>query len=183
MKQSWMERGRSMVEMLGVLAVVGLLSIVGIYGYKKAMIKIRANELMDMAMKVHNENLAWLTLNPTATTTNGSLCSNSFPDSVTAEAAVKTKCNSRNLALDKPTWAKLDSFAVRSNVRPNATGTYHNIIFHGVGDCDICKEIADMTEKVNTSYAHIPRTTPDTRIYCYKGTNTKTDQTNCMGVE
>lgn len=51
MKQKLMELGRSMVEMLGVLAIIGVLSIVGIQGYKKAMLKIKANDAWDAAMK------------------------------------------------------------------------------------------------------------------------------------
>ena len=38
------ERGRSMVEMLGVLAVAGVLSIGGVAGYRWAMDKYRAND-------------------------------------------------------------------------------------------------------------------------------------------
>ncbi len=38
------EKGRSMVEMLGVLAIIGVLSTAGIAGYTKAMSKIKANE-------------------------------------------------------------------------------------------------------------------------------------------
>ena len=39
------EQGRSMVEMLGVLAIIGVLSIGGIAGYTTAMNKYRANEI------------------------------------------------------------------------------------------------------------------------------------------
>ena len=38
--------GRSMVEMLGVLAIIGILSVAGIYGYSVAMRKHRANEIL-----------------------------------------------------------------------------------------------------------------------------------------
>jgi len=41
-----MQNGRSMVEMLGVLAVVGVLSIGAIYGYRFAMDKYHANEIV-----------------------------------------------------------------------------------------------------------------------------------------
>ncbi|MBR4927416.1 MAG: hypothetical protein IKY98_03715 [Alphaproteobacteria bacterium] len=41
------ESGRSMVEMLGVLAVIGVLSIGGIAGYSYGMDKYRANETMN----------------------------------------------------------------------------------------------------------------------------------------
>ena len=43
------ENGRSMVEMLGVLALIGVLSVMGIYGYTFAMRKHRANEIMQTA--------------------------------------------------------------------------------------------------------------------------------------
>jgi len=49
MKQ--LEQGRSMVEMLGVLAIIGVLSIGGIAGYTMAMNKHRANELLDGGSK------------------------------------------------------------------------------------------------------------------------------------
>ena len=44
------EKGRSMIEMWGVLAIVGVLSVGGIAGYSKAMKKIRAqkNELYQL---------------------------------------------------------------------------------------------------------------------------------------
>ncbi len=45
------ETGRSMVEMLGVLAIIGVLSIGGIYGYTYAMNRYRANEILDLAYK------------------------------------------------------------------------------------------------------------------------------------
>jgi len=45
------ESGRSMVEMLGVLAIVGVLTIGGLAGYNFAMNKYRANEI------VHGLNL------------------------------------------------------------------------------------------------------------------------------
>lgn len=41
------ESGRSMVEMLGVLAIVGVLSIGGIAGYSKAMAKYKINKTLD----------------------------------------------------------------------------------------------------------------------------------------
>ena len=40
------ENGRSMIEMLGVLAIVGVLSVGGIAGYSKAMQKYKVNQLI-----------------------------------------------------------------------------------------------------------------------------------------
>ena len=45
------ESGRSMVEMLGVLAIIGVLSIGGIAGYTMAMNRYRANEIIDAVNK------------------------------------------------------------------------------------------------------------------------------------
>ncbi|MBQ8558266.1 MAG: hypothetical protein IJ440_05700 [Alphaproteobacteria bacterium] len=45
------DSGRSMVEMLGVLAIIGVLSVGGIAGYTMAMNRYRANEVVDMANK------------------------------------------------------------------------------------------------------------------------------------
>ena len=41
------QSGRSMVEMLGVLAIIGVLSIGGIAGYRQAMTAHRANEFLN----------------------------------------------------------------------------------------------------------------------------------------
>ena len=41
------EAGRSMIEMLGVLAIIGVLSVGGIAGYSKAMNKYRVNKTVD----------------------------------------------------------------------------------------------------------------------------------------
>lgn len=52
MKNMKQENGRSMVEMLGVLAIIGVLSIGGIAGYTMAMNRYRANEILDTASKL-----------------------------------------------------------------------------------------------------------------------------------
>ncbi len=41
------ENGRSMIEMLGVLAIIGVLSVGGIAGYSKAMNKYKTNKVAD----------------------------------------------------------------------------------------------------------------------------------------
>ena len=46
-----MQSGRSMVEMLGVLAIVGVLSVGGVAGFKNAMDKNRANTVIHEAQK------------------------------------------------------------------------------------------------------------------------------------
>ena len=44
--------GRSMIEMLGVLAIVGVLSIGGIAGYSKAMMKFKINKTMSQITEI-----------------------------------------------------------------------------------------------------------------------------------
>jgi len=46
------ELGRSMVEMLGVLAIIGVLSVGGIAGYSKAMLKHKINTTLDIVSGV-----------------------------------------------------------------------------------------------------------------------------------
>ena len=41
------QSGRSMIEMLGVLAIIGVLSVGGIAGYSKAMMKYRTNKTIE----------------------------------------------------------------------------------------------------------------------------------------
>ena len=50
-----LESGRSMIEMLGVLAIIGVLSVGGIAGYSKAMNKFKTNKVADnVSMLVAN---------------------------------------------------------------------------------------------------------------------------------
>ena len=58
------QSGRSMVEMLGVLAIIGVLSVGGIAGYSKAMFKHKLNSTLDMIsqtianiIELRNKNL------------------------------------------------------------------------------------------------------------------------------
>ena len=44
--------GRSMIEMIGVLAIVGVLSVGGLAGYTKAMMQYRANRTMEQIIEI-----------------------------------------------------------------------------------------------------------------------------------
>ena len=48
------EQGRSMVEMLGVLAIIGVLSVGAIAGYSKAMMKYKLNKYSEQMNTVIN---------------------------------------------------------------------------------------------------------------------------------
>ena len=54
--------GRSMIEMLGVLAIIGVLSVGGIAGYSKAMIKWKTNKTIEQTANIIN-NFTTLLLN------------------------------------------------------------------------------------------------------------------------
>ena len=53
------QSGRSMVEMLGVLAVVGLLSVMAFAGFRIALNKAKANSIIHDGRKAWVEALAW----------------------------------------------------------------------------------------------------------------------------
>ena len=56
------EQGRSMVEMLGVLAIIGVLSVGGISGYSKAMAKFKLTKAQDqITMLLMNIRTAFAT--------------------------------------------------------------------------------------------------------------------------
>ncbi|MBO6282180.1 MAG: hypothetical protein J6N49_06605 [Alphaproteobacteria bacterium] len=46
------QSGRSMIEMLGVLAIIGVLSVGGIAGYSKAMTKFKINKSVDQISQI-----------------------------------------------------------------------------------------------------------------------------------
>ncbi len=49
------DTGRSMIEMLGVLAIIGVLSIDGIEGYKFTMTKYQANQVVNEVNCLRND--------------------------------------------------------------------------------------------------------------------------------
>lgn len=53
------QNGRSMIEMLGVLAIVGVLSVGGIAGYSKAMLKYKVTKLTEQIITL-NTNISTL---------------------------------------------------------------------------------------------------------------------------
>lgn len=56
------QTGRSMVEMLGVLAIIGVLSVGGISGYSKAMAKFKLTKVQDqLSMVIMNIRTAYAT--------------------------------------------------------------------------------------------------------------------------
>ena len=89
--------GRSMIEMLGVLAIVGVLSVGGIAGYSKAMEKWKIDRMIDeytfllQGMLEHVDTLKYL--NPTSSTVG-------VVDVLQASGLIP------------PTWEKMDTFRI-----------------------------------------------------------------------
>ena len=81
------QKGRSMVEMLGVLAIVGVLSAGGVYGYGVAMKKHKANELLHQASMLATTISAQAMTNdgnlPSTITSFGNISYGTFDQSVT----------------------------------------------------------------------------------------------------
>ncbi len=100
------ESGRSMIEMLGVLAIIGVLSVGGIAGYSKAMNKFKTNQVADnVSMLVANiktlyaQQKTYTGLNNTSAVSMGvvpdelgtsATLTNAFNGAVTIQAAAST---------------------------------------------------------------------------------------------
>ena len=70
------EAGRSMIEMLGVLAIIGVLSVGGIAGYSKAMNKFKTNKIADnVSMIVANVKTLYAQQNTYTGLNNGTAVS------------------------------------------------------------------------------------------------------------
>ena len=168
MKKNLMEFGRSMVEMLGVLAVIGVLSIVGLYGYKKAMNKIHANELMNLAMQVYNGGIA-RSMAISSTDSNDYLFFLQERDWDLQRRSV-----TQNLGGERPSWTK-DRFGIYVKIRPTyeASKTHHELYFCFMDeeDCEALKSLT--TWQSEKSYRLLPGSVSDSLpygvwVYCYK---------------
>lgn len=160
MKKNLTQLGRSMVEMLGVLAIIGVLSIVGIAGYQKAMNKIHANELMDLAIKGYNEAY-----------------SRNLTNLKASWYAFKT--TAMGLWMDRPSWLPSNA-DIQLRLQPNtetsySNQSYHMVVFYNMEDCVLCSELKNLTEAPSDStvkYRLMPSNNMDVpvRFYCCSGT-------------
>ncbi len=98
------QSGRSMIEMLGVLAIIGVLSVGGIAGYSKAMNKFKTNKVADnVSMLVANIKTLYAQQNTYAGLNNGTAVSMGVvPDELgtaysgTGDSATATLTNAFN---------------------------------------------------------------------------------------
>ena len=127
------QKGRSMVEMLGVLAIVGVLSVGGVYGYGVAMKKHKANELLHQASMLATTISAQAMSNdgklPETITDFGSTSYGKFPTTV-GETADKTGFTITISEIDGSVCSQLKKGGMVQNVDCNpdaktATITYY----------------------------------------------------------
>ena len=160
MKKQTIELGRSMVEMLGVLAVIGVLSVVGIAGYKKAMLKYRANELMNAAMETYHQALAKAMLHAgdlDSASDEGktAYCLYWIASSSGGTAVNGSSSPGMNTGATRPSFMTDNYFNIYVNLRtstsnPLGAQTWHAISFFGMNrNCDLCTELKSFTTKVS----------------------------------
>ena len=89
------ESGRSMIEMLGVLAIIGVLSVGGIAGYSKAMNKYKTNKVADnVSMIVTNIRTLYAQQNTfTGLTTETAISMGVVPDELIVKSGEDTVKN------------------------------------------------------------------------------------------
>ena len=95
------ESGRSMIEMLGVLAIIGVLSVGGIAGYSKAMNKFKTNKVADnVSMLIANIKTMYAQQNSYEDLSNVNAVSMGLvPDELVVNAAAGTLSNAYNGAV------------------------------------------------------------------------------------
>ena len=101
------ETGRSMIEMLGVLAIIGVLSVGGIAGYSKAMNKFKTNKVADnVSMIVANVKTLYAQQNTYKGLNNGTAVSMGvIPDELGTEVANTSQATLTN-AFNGPVFIK-----------------------------------------------------------------------------
>ena len=97
------EYGRSMIEMLGVLAIIGVLSIGGLAGYTMAMNRHRANTVLDYATKcgvmVQTQGQGTEAVGTIACNTNTYMGANTLPNTVASINAARAQNGHTNVEI------------------------------------------------------------------------------------
>lgn len=125
------QSGRSMVEMLGVLAIIGVLSVGGISGYSKAMAKFKLTKAQDqLSMMIMNIRTAFAT-------------SPGYPDLNTTTAIDYKLVSQEMIASSKALINAFGGTTLVSAVK-GADGTDNGafqIVFQGLGK-EVCVSLA-----------------------------------------
>lgn len=94
-----MQLGRSMIEMLGILAIIGVLSVGGIAGYSKAMEKFKTNQVIEQIVMVIS-NITTVFANEKSFSKIGELTQNSCMSKHTSDSVFQL-LKSTNVFSDK----------------------------------------------------------------------------------
>ena len=151
MKFKKLESGRSMVEMLGVLAIIGVLSVGGIAGYSLSMRRHRANQVVDFAAK--NALIAY------------SKCQQKI---INGEATALTECDQNKIV-----WSGIESdvgafpagllsigfLGIETNTTTGVDTITMQAVFDAA-DTAICQTVASVVGSV----CHVENTAPDVYI-------------------
>ncbi len=138
------ETGRSMVEMLGVLAIIGVLSVGGIAGYTMAMNRYRANEVIDMANKYTVVAFAARETNRTMNngTVSGTFSVPAFCDTglvATTGSGAAANCKVNGTAIGNASFFKDATCGTAANDSDTAMGAQVTLTFD---DEAVCKAAA-----------------------------------------
>ena len=113
--------GRSMIEMLGVLAIVGVLSVGGLAGYSKAMRANKINDALEYINRAKIEYYARLA-NGTQASDTAISCSTLLGESFSAYNILNCSCRNKNVYVRMKTIDLLKELALRVNAT-NYNGT------------------------------------------------------------
>ena len=133
------ESGRSMIEMLGVLAIIGVLSVGGIAGYSKAMNKFKTNKVADnVSMIVANIKTIYAQQNSYKDLTKGyAVDLGTVPDELVASKTAGTNGAASTVTLTNAYNGSVDinaSNSVGATTSSSSTGDSlaFTIVFNGL---------------------------------------------------
>lgn len=126
MTNNYTQSGRSMIEMLGVLAIIGVLSIGGLAGYTMAMNRHRANQVLDY---VSRAAVIALTKGDGSQDVNNETCKSLLDDETEPLENLNCTVNKNNTTKDKVvvTVQNLANTSI-ANALENRSSTLVNIV-------------------------------------------------------
>ncbi len=126
MTNNYTQSGRSMIEMLGVLAIIGVLSIGGLAGYTMAMNRHRANQVLDY---VSRAAVIALTKGDGSQDVNNETCKSLLDDETEPLENLNCTVNKNNKTNDKVvvTVQNLANTSI-ANALENRSSTLVNIV-------------------------------------------------------
>ena len=157
------ESGRSMVEMLGVLAIVGILSVMGMAGFRHAMNKHNTNEIINEVNKRAYLHSAALLLNPSNISLSESFSLTS-PNTGDIEYQLKVYEEFFGIRLSK----------IDENICKQIVAAGNKIPYATVDECESDNQITfyyrnDMSECTDPTVCIVPKQCEDETRKCGAG--------------